>query len=54
MRIGIDCDGVLRDFIPALIDSIKETHPEHTDKILAEKLGFTQTQIDNLRDEKVI
>ena len=34
MRIGIDCDGVLRDFIPALIDSIKETHPEHTDKIL--------------------
>ncbi|SVC51990.1 uncharacterized protein METZ01_LOCUS304844, partial [marine metagenome] len=27
---------------------------EHTDKILAEKLGFTQTQIDNLRDEKVI
>ena len=34
MRIGIDCDGVLRDFIPALIDSIKETHPQHTDKIL--------------------
>jgi 5'(3')-deoxyribonucleotidase len=34
MRIGIDCDGVLRDFIPALIDGIKETHPEHTDKIL--------------------
>ena len=34
MRIGIDCDGVLRDFIPALIDSIKETHPEHADKIL--------------------
>ena len=33
MRIGIDCDGVLRDFIPALIDSIKETHPEHADKI---------------------
>ena len=33
-RIGIDCDGVLRDFIPDLIDSIKETHPEHTDKIL--------------------
>ena len=33
MRIGIDCDGVLRDFIPDLIDSIKETHPEHTDKI---------------------
>ena len=34
MRIGIDCDGVLRDFIPDLIDSIKETHPEHVDKIL--------------------
>ena len=34
MRIGIDCDGVLRDFIPALIDSIKETHPECADKIL--------------------
>ena len=34
MRIGIDCDGVLRDFIPALVDSIKESHPEHTDKIL--------------------
>ena len=33
MRIGIDCDGVLRDFIPALIDSIKETHPEHAGKI---------------------
>ena len=33
MRIGIDCDGVLRDFIPALIDSIKESHPEHADKI---------------------
>ncbi len=34
MRIGIDCDGVLRDFIPQLIDNIKETHPEHADKIL--------------------
>ena len=34
LRIGIDCDGVLRDFIPALQDSIKETHPEHSDKIL--------------------
>ena len=28
MRIGIDCDGVLRDFIPDLINKIKETHPE--------------------------
>ena len=34
MRIGIDCDGVLRDFIPDLIESIKTTHPEHSDKIL--------------------
>ena len=33
MRIGIDCDGVLRDFIPALIDSVKESHPQHADKI---------------------
>ena len=33
MRIGIDCDGVLRDFIPDLISSINETHPEHVDKI---------------------
>ena len=34
MRIGIDCDGVLRDFIPDLIDGIKTTHPQHADKIL--------------------
>ena len=33
MRIGIDCDGVLRDFIPDLINKIKETNPEHADKI---------------------
>ena len=37
MRIGIDCDGVLRDFIPDLINSVKETHPEHADKILEPK-----------------
>ena len=37
LRIGIDCDGVLRDNIPALIDSIKTTHPEHADKILIPK-----------------
>ena len=37
MRIGIDCDGVLRDFIPDLIEGIKETHPEHADKILVPK-----------------
>jgi FMN phosphatase YigB (HAD superfamily) len=37
MRIGIDCDGVLRDFIPDLVDLIKEKHPEHTDKILVPK-----------------
>jgi 5'(3')-deoxyribonucleotidase len=34
MRIGIDCDGVLRDFIPDLIHGIKTTHPQHADKIL--------------------
>ena len=33
MRIGIDCDGVLRDFIPDLINKIKETNPELKDKI---------------------
>ena len=33
-RIGIDCDGVLRDLIPAIIDGIKTTHPQHADKIL--------------------
>ena len=33
MRIGIDCDGVLRDFIPDLINKIKETHPELADQI---------------------
>ena len=27
MRIGIDCDGVLRDLIPAIQDSVKQTHP---------------------------
>ena len=37
MRIGIDCDGVLRDFIPDLINGIKTTHPEHADKILVPK-----------------
>jgi 5'(3')-deoxyribonucleotidase len=33
MRIGIDCDGVLRDFIGDLKDNIKENFPEHADKI---------------------
>ena len=33
-RIGIDCDGVLRDLIPAIIDGIKTTHPQHANKIL--------------------
>ena len=33
MRIGIDCDGVLRNLIPQLIKSIKQTHPQHADKI---------------------
>ena len=34
MRIGIDCDGVLRDLITGIVDGIKTTHPQHTDKIL--------------------
>ena len=34
LRIGIDCDGVLRDLIPCITESIKETHPQHADKIL--------------------
>ena len=34
LRIGIDCDGVLRDFIPDVINLIKEKHPEHSNKIL--------------------
>ena len=34
LRIGIDCDGVLRNLIPCITDSIKETHPHHADKIL--------------------
>ena len=29
MRIGIDCDGVLRDLIPAIQSSVKETHPHY-------------------------
>jgi len=37
MRIGIDCDGVLRDFIPDVVNLIKEKHPEHADKILVPK-----------------
>ena len=37
MRIGIDCDGVLRDLIPAIIDGIKTTHPQHANKILTPK-----------------
>ena len=34
MRIGIDVDGVLRDFTGNLTNHIKENHPEHADKIL--------------------
>ena len=40
MRIGIDCDGVLRDLIPAIVDGIKTTHPQHADKILEPNLGI--------------
>ena len=34
MKIGIDCDGVLRDLITCITDTVKETHPQHADKIL--------------------
>ena len=33
LRIGIDCDGVLRDLIPAIQESVKKTHPQHVDKM---------------------
>ena len=33
MRIGIDCDGVLRDFIGSLQDTIKKYHPELADQL---------------------
>ncbi len=43
MRIGIDCDGVLRDLIPAIVEGIKATHPEHADKIkFTEPFGASQ------------
>ncbi len=34
LRIGIDCDGVLRDLIGEITSSVKEQYPEHADKIL--------------------
>ena len=40
MKIGIDCDGVLRDLIPCITDTIKTTHPQHADKILNLHLGI--------------
>ena len=52
MRIGIDCDGVLRDFIPDLIDSIKETHPEHADKILVPESWDWETWLPFWTDEE--
>ena len=33
MRIGIDCDGVLRDFIGSVQDTIKKYHPELADQL---------------------
>ena len=52
MRIGIDCDGVLRDFIPCLIDDIKETHPEHSDKILVPKSWDWETWLPFWTEEE--
>ena len=33
LRIGIDIDGVLRDFIEGVINRVKVTHPQYTDQI---------------------
>ena len=52
MRIGIDCDGVLRDFIPALIDSIKESHSEYSDKILVPKSWDWETWLPFWTEEE--
>tara|TARA_Y100001970_G_scaffold259487_1_gene340498 strand:+ start:1622 stop:2185 length:564 start_codon:yes stop_codon:yes gene_type:complete len=52
MRIGIDCDGVLRDFIPDLISSIKETHPQHSDKILVPKSWDWETWLPFWTEEE--
>jgi len=35
MRIGIDCDGVLRNFDGSVIRRIRETHPNLIDKVIA-------------------
>ena len=43
MRIGIDCDGVLRDFIPDLVEKIKVTNPEYTDEILVPRAWDWET-----------
>ena len=34
LRIGIDCDSVLRDLTGCITETIKETHPQYADKIL--------------------
>ena len=52
MRIGIDCDGVLRDFIPDLISSIKQTHPQHSDKILVPKSWDWETWLPFWTEEE--
>ena len=52
LRIGIDCDGVLRDFIPDLIDGIKTTHPEHADKILVPKSWDWETWLPFWTEEE--
>lgn len=33
MRIGIDCDGVLRSFIESVKRVVKDKHPEHADQL---------------------
>ena len=52
MRIGIDCDGVLRDFIPDLIEGIKTTHPQHADKILVPESWDWETWLPFWTDDE--
>ena len=42
LRIGIDCDGVLRDFIPDLVNKIKEI--QSTYKELKTKLSKAKSE----------
>ena len=57
MRIGIDVDCVLRDFIGNLKSHIIDTHPEYTDKILSSQSWHWKTWLPfwtNEQTEKYI